>query len=77
MKRVFAIYSFKGSRTSKEAGIAAAQGIRKVFPDADICIRPLADGGEGTVTAITEAVSYTHLPLLALHPKEVYIDSEK
>ncbi len=32
MKLVIAIDSFKGSMTSKEAGIAAAQGIRKVFP---------------------------------------------
>lgn len=56
MKVVIAIDSFKGSITSQEAGNAAAQGIHKAFPDAQVCIRPLADGGEGTVTAITEGM---------------------
>ena len=49
MKVTIAIDSLKGSLTSLEAGQAAAEGIRRVYEDADICIRPLADGGEGTV----------------------------
>lgn len=53
MKVTIAIDSLKGSLTSLEAGQAAAEGIRKVYGDADICIRPLADGGEGTVEALT------------------------
>lgn len=53
MKVVIAIDSFKGSMTSLEAGESAAAGIRRVYPDADIRIRPLADGGEGTVDALT------------------------
>ena len=52
MKITIAIDSFKGSLTSLEAGESAAKGIRKVYPDADICVRPLADGGEGTVQAL-------------------------
>ncbi len=52
MKIVIAIDSFKGSLTSMQAGNAAAEGIRLVFPDADIAVRPLADGGEGTVEAL-------------------------
>ena len=68
MKLVIAIDSFKGSMTSKEAGIAAAQGIRKVFPDADICIRPLADGGEGTVTAITEGMGGSFRTVTVIGP---------
>ena len=43
MKVVIAIDSFKGSMTSLEAGESAAAGIRRVYPDADIRIRPLAD----------------------------------
>ena len=50
MKAVIAIDSFKGSLTSLEAGNSVAAGIRRVFPDAECIIRPLADGGEGTVT---------------------------
>ena len=41
---------------SLEAGQAAAEGIRRVYEDADICIRPLADGGEGTVEALVRGM---------------------
>ncbi len=53
MKAVIAIDSFKGSLSSMEAGKAAAEGIWRVDKDAKIAIRPLADGGEGTVEALT------------------------
>ena len=53
MKAVIAIDSFKGSLSSLEAGNSAAEGIRRVYPDAQIEVRPLADGGEGTVEALT------------------------
>lgn len=52
MKVVIAIDSFKGSMTSLEAGRSAAEGIKRVYPEADITVRPLADGGEGTVDAL-------------------------
>lgn len=35
-----------------EAGYAAREGILRVFPEADVQVRPLADGGEGTVEAL-------------------------
>lgn len=53
MKVVVAIDSLKGSLSSLEAGDAIKKGILKAIPDADICVRPLADGGEGTVEALT------------------------
>ena len=53
MKVTIAIDSFKGSLSSLEAGAAIAEGIKHVFADADVVIRPLADGGEGTVEALT------------------------
>jgi len=52
MKIVFAIDSFKGSMSSLQAGYAAAEGAKRVFPDAQLVVRPLADGGEGTVEAL-------------------------
>lgn len=52
MKVVVAIDSFKGSLSSLEAGAAISEGIHKVYKDADVIIRPLADGGEGTVKAL-------------------------
>lgn len=53
MKIVIAIDSFKGSLSSIEAGEAVKEGILRVFPEAEAQIRPLADGGEGTVEALT------------------------
>ena len=52
MNVVIAIDSFKGSLSSLEAGQSAARGIKKAYPDATTIIRPLADGGEGTVDAL-------------------------
>lgn len=52
MKVVIAIDSFKGSLSSVEAGNAAAKGVKRVFPDAECIVSPLADGGEGTVDAL-------------------------
>lgn len=52
MKIVIAIDSFKGSMSSLQAGESAAEGIKRVDKDAEIAVRPLADGGEGTVEAI-------------------------
>ena len=52
MKVAIAIDSFKGSLSSVAAGEAAAAGVRRVYPDAEVCVRPLADGGEGTVDAL-------------------------
>lgn len=53
MKVIVAIDSFKGSLSSLEAGEAAKKGILKAIPEADVVVRPLADGGEGTVEALT------------------------
>lgn len=53
MNITIAIDSFKGSLSSMEAGQAVAEGIRRVMPSAEIRIRPLADGGEGTTEALT------------------------
>lgn len=52
MKVVTAIDSLKGSLSSLQAGNAIAEGIHRVYPQAEVCVRPLADGGEGTVEAL-------------------------
>lgn len=55
MKVTIAIDSFKGSLSTFQAGEAAAEGVRAVYPNAQITVCPLADGGEGTVDAIIAA----------------------
>lgn len=57
MNAVVAIDSLKGSLTSMEAGRAASVGIRRVYPDAVVSVRPLADGGEGTVEALVSGMN--------------------
>ena len=52
MKVTVAIDSYKGSLSTFEAGEAASLGIKLAFPDCEIAVRPLADGGEGTVRAV-------------------------
>lgn len=52
MKVVVAIDSLKGSLTSMEAGRAIEEGIKKVDASHKVVVRPLADGGEGTVEAL-------------------------
>lgn len=56
MKIVIAVDSLKGSLSSMEAGQAAAEGIRRADPEAEVFIRPLADGGEGTVQALVDGM---------------------
>ena len=56
MKVVVAIDSFKGSLSSMEAGQAIAEGVKRVYQHAEIAVRPLADGGEGTVEALVEGM---------------------
>lgn len=68
MKIVCAIDSMKGSMTSMEAGHAAAAGIARVFPDADVHILPLADGGEGTTDALLEGLGGTREMLTVTGP---------
>ena len=53
MKVVVACDSLKGSLSSLEAGEAIKKGVLKAVPDAQVQVRPLADGGEGTVEALT------------------------
>ena len=52
MKVVVAIDSLKGSLSSLEAGEAVKCGVLKAMPEAEVWVRPLADGGEGTVEAL-------------------------
>ena len=55
MKIVIAIDSFKGSLSTFQSGAAVAAAACEVYPNARPVICPLADGGEGTVAAITAA----------------------
>lgn len=52
MNILIATDSFKGSLSTVSAARQMETGIRRIFPDADVAIVPVADGGEGTVDAM-------------------------
>ncbi|MFV0558736.1 MAG: glycerate kinase [Enterococcus sp.] len=49
---IIAMDSFKGSISSLEAANCVAQGIQRVKTDVELIKVPIADGGEGTLTAL-------------------------
>ncbi|WP_249933141.1 glycerate kinase [Blastococcus sp. CCUG 61487] len=55
MRIVIAPDSFKGSLPADAAADAVAEGLARVLPDAELVLRPIADGGEGTVAAAVRA----------------------
>lgn len=68
MKAVIAIDSFKGSLSSLSAGRAAAEGIKRIYPNAETVIFPVADGGEGTVDALVLGTGGEYVTLRAQDP---------
>jgi glycerate kinase len=60
LKIIVAPNSFKGSLSATLAAKAIADGVRQVFPDADVIEIPVADGGDGTVEALVTARNGTY-----------------
>ena len=57
MNVIVAIDSLKGSLRSLQAGAAAKKGILRAIPAATVSVKPVADGGEGTVNAFVSGLS--------------------
>jgi glycerate kinase len=55
MKLIIAPDSFKESLSAEAVAAAIAEGWRRVYPEAQIVAKPMADGGEGTVDALLAA----------------------
>ncbi len=68
MKCVCAIDSLKGSLSSTEAGKAAKEGILRVYPEAQVIVKPIADGGEGTVEALVTGMGGTFCTVTVTGP---------
>lgn len=52
---VIAPDSFKGSLSAEEVAAAIGAGIQAAIPGAEVRLRPIADGGEGTLDALMHA----------------------
>lgn len=59
MKILFASDSFKGSLTSEEIGQLLTQAVSEIFPHAETHTLCVADGGEGTMEAVVQALGGT------------------
>lgn len=76
MNVVIAIDSFKGSLSSLEAGDAAKRGVLKSDPRAQAVVRPLADGGEGTVEALVQGMGGHICKVTVTGPLENPVEAE-
>ncbi|MFK3677908.1 glycerate kinase [Microbacterium sp. NPDC090218] len=73
---VLAPDSFKGTITAADAATALAEGWATVDPAAEFVHRPMADGGEGTVSAFEAAVvGATRMPVTVDGPAGRRIDT--
>ena len=55
MKIVIAPQAFKGSLSALNVANAVQEGVRRIFPDAQILSCPVADGGDGTLETLVES----------------------
>ena len=60
--------SFKGTLSSLQICSIVAEELRTAYPEAEIVSIPVADGGEGTVTAMLEAVGGRRMEVLCHGP---------
>ncbi len=75
LKVVIAMDSFKGSLSSIEAGAAAREGILRAC-NAEVVVKPLADGGEGTTEALVEGLGGSYAYVDVAGPLGVYTEAK-
>ena len=59
MKMIIAPQAFKGSLSALDAAKAIRDGVLSVFPTAECCLSPVADGGDGTLEVLMQIPSST------------------
>ena len=68
MKIVVACDSFKGSLPARAVCEAVAAALRQARPGTELVVRPLADGGEGTVAAVLDTLAGQWVSVDAMGP---------
>lgn len=68
MRVVIAPDSFKECASAATVAAAIAAGWRRIYPEADLVLVPMADGGEGTVDALVAATGGSHVKVEAAGP---------
>jgi len=73
VKLVVAPASFKESMTAGQAALAMQRGARAAAPDLELVLRPIADGGEGTLETLVFAAGGSLWTLEATGPREARV----
>jgi glycerate kinase len=74
---VIAPDSFKGTASATRAAAAIGRGWTSVRPEDSVVLRPMADGGEGTLEAFETAVpGATRMPAVVTGPDNAEVASE-
>ena len=76
MRVVVAPDKFKGTLTAREAAVALSAGWRRTDPGADIEEVPVADGGEGTLETLVDALGGRRERVIVSGPREDPVDAE-
>jgi len=75
MRILVAPDKFKGSMTALQAGDAMRAGLLRVWPDAQIDVVPVADGGDGTATALLDAIGGRRVARSVSGPDGRFVDA--
>ncbi len=68
MKIIIAMDSFKGTLSANQACEIIAESMAECVPSAELVIKPMADGGEGTAQAMIRAASGRWIPQRVMGP---------
>ena len=76
MRILIAMDSFKGSLGSMEAGCAVKEAALKIYPDARVTVRPMADGGEGTTQTLAAGMPSRKVTVTVAGPRMDPVEAE-
>ncbi|MFB1082190.1 glycerate kinase [Jeotgalibacillus sp. JSM ZJ347] len=68
MKVVIAPDSFKGSISAERAAAVISRSVKAIHPNAKVVLKPMADGGEGTLDALLAATDGEKVPFICRGP---------
>ncbi len=71
MRILVAIDSLKGSLSSLEAGLAIKEGLEEI--GCEVVVKPIADGGEGSVEAMADALGAKFIDTIVKNPLGIEI----
>ena len=66
---------FKGSLSAQKAAKAIARGVRRAWPEVEITLQPLADGGEGSMELLGKAFGLKRRTLQVAGPLRRPVDA--